>query len=87
MNHSKRERPWAICGVLCVALQCFGIVGPFLLPPYLAGYLDLFLRYILPFVGLGLFVAALARHERTFWAVFGAVLTVLYVSLHFVRNP
>jgi len=62
------------------------IVLPFALGPERRGQIDIRLRYVLPFAGAALVVAAFFRGERVLWAIVGLMLTGIYVGLHLIAT-
>jgi hypothetical protein len=71
---------------VCIALMFLAIVLPFALGPERGGRIDIHLRYVLPFVGAALVVAAFLRRERVLWPVVGLILTGIYVGLHLIAT-
>ncbi len=82
---SPMKRTPILSGI-CVVVMFLAILLPIVLGPERGGWLDVQLRYWLPFVGAALGLAAFIRRERVLWPILGLLLTGIYVGLHLIAT-
>ena len=74
-------------GIVSIVIPLLGILIPLAVGPNSGGNIDIYARYIIPWVAYGLAALAFFRGERAACPILGIVFGSLYVGLHVIAMP